>query len=339
MARFNIIQSDPVKFKQQILEFWKEYLPGTPPRRFEWMQENPAGPAIWFFAFEENKKELAGTVSIMPREMVLNGKLVKAGIVGDFIVSNSYRVFGPALNLQKTVLESMSILGFDYVYTVPNQASIKMNQRAGYISAVKLVQFVKPVRSAQYLQKYLNDKLSIYVGYVLDFALKIFSKETWFFSTGHFDEIKTVNASFDAIWDEVKKLETGLIGNHSAEFIDWRYFKNPISAFRLITLRSKSEGKLLGYIIFSMIDGKIEIYDIFSLKKSNKNKLLRKIIHVARREKCQAIYIGLVENSLDIRNLQRFMFFNSKNDISILVFGEDVSIFSQWAFSESDRNS
>ena len=338
MAKFNIIQSDPLEYKDQILEFWEENLPGTPPRRFEWMQENPAGPAVWFFAFEENKNELVGTISIMPREMVLNGKLIKAGIVGDFMVSNHYRVFGPALSLQKKVIESMSKYGFDYIYTVPNQASLTMNLRAGYVNAVKLVYLVKPIHSAHYLQKYLNEKLSTYIGYIFDVVLKIFSKETWLFSTGHFDEIKIVNGSFDAIWDEVQKLETGLIGNHSAEFIDWRYFKNPISGFRIIALRSKAEGMLLGYVIFSIIDGKIDIYDLLSLKKSYKNKLLSKVIHVARREKCQAIYIKLAENSLDICNVRKFMFFNAKNDISVLVFGEKVSIFSQWAFTEGDRN-
>ena len=338
MAIFNIIQADPVEYKEQILELWKEYLPGTPPGRFEWMQENPAGPAIWFFAFEENKKELIGTVSIMPREMVLNGKLIKAGIVGDYMVCNNYRVFGPALSLQKTALDSISIYGFDYVYTLPNQASIKMNKRAGFVDAIKLVHYVKPVHSAQYIQKYLGAKLSSFIGYILDFVLKFFSKETWLYSTGHFDEITSVNSSFDAIWDEVQKIGTGITGDHSAKYIDWRYFKNPKSAFRLITLRSKSERKLLGYIIFSLIDGKIEIYDIISLNSSCKDKLLRKVTHVARREKCKAIYIRLVENSLDVRHLQRFMFFNAKDDMSVLVYGEDVSTFNRWAFSEGDRN-
>ncbi len=339
MARFNIIQADPVEYKEKILEFWKEYLPGTPPGRFEWMQENPAGPAIWFFAFEENTKRLIGTVSIMPREMVLNGKLVKAGIVGDFMVDNNYRVFGPALSLQKKVIESISTYGFDFIYTVPNQASLKMNERAGYVNAVNLVHFIKPVCSVRYLQKYLNGKLPTYLGYVLDFALKLFSKETYILPAGDFEEITTIDGTFDTIWDELQKFETGLIGSHSAKFINWRYLKNPVSGFRIIALRSKSEGKLLGYIIFSMIDGKIEIYDILSLKKSYKNKLLRKIIHVARREKCRAIYISLVKNSLDIKNIRSFMFFNAKNNISVLAFGEDVSIFSQWSFSESDRNS
>ena len=338
MARFKIIQVDPAEYKAQILEFWKEYLPGTPPGRFEWMQANPAGPAIWFFAFEGNKKELIGTVSIMPREMVLNKTLIKAGIVGDFMVSKNYRVFGPALMLQKTVLESMPIYGFDYFYTLPNQASVKINKRAGFVDAIKLVHYVKPVHSAQYIQKYLGAKLSSVIGYILDFVLKLFSKETWLYSTGNFDETASVNSSFDDIWDEVQKIGAGITGDHSAKYIDWRYFKNPVSAFRLVTLRSKSESKLLGYIIFSMIDGKIEIYDIISLNSSCKDKLLRKVIHVARREKCKAIYIRLVENSLDVRRLQKFMFFNAKDDVSLLAFGEDVATFNRWAFSDGDRN-
>ena len=339
MASFNIIQSDPEEYKEKILEFWEAYLPGTPPGRYEWMLENPAGPAIWFFAFEESKNELVGTISIMPRDMLLHGKSIKAGIVGDFMVSTDYRVFGPALTLQKVVLEAMSDHGFNYVYTVPNQASLKMNQRAGYVNAVKLVHYVKPVRISQYLKKFLNDKLSIFIGAVLDFCLRMFSKESYVFFGGYFDERKSADASFDVIWDEVKKLQADLIGDHSAEYINWKYFNNPVSEFRLITLRSKKDEALLGYIIFSVVDGKLEIYDILALKQSYKNKLLKRVIQVARREKCQAVYIRMLENSSDLKNVRGFLFFDAKNDISVLAFGEDVSVFRHWAFTEGDRNS
>lgn len=339
MASFKIVQSDPEKYQKEILEFWESYLPGTPLGRLEWMLKNPAGPATWFFAFDKDTSELAGTISIMPREFVLKGKNIRAGIVGDFMVGNKYRVFGPALSLQKKVLDSMSNYEFDYVYTVPNQASLKMNLHAGYINAVNLVHLIKPVCSAQYLQKYLNIKLAKHLGWVLDIVLKLFSKETYVFPGEHCEEIININESFDDIWNEVQKLESGLIGVRSAKYIDWRYLINPISGFRVFSLRSKSDKRLLGYIIFSVNNGKIEIYDILSLKKSHYNKLMKKLIHVARNEKCQAIYIRLTENSLYISYLRRFMFLNANNDISVLAFGEDVSMFRQWVFSEGDRNS
>ncbi|MCW8909309.1 MAG: GNAT family N-acetyltransferase [Gammaproteobacteria bacterium] len=338
MARFKIIQSAPAIYKEQIIDFWNENLPGTPVERFEWMLENPAGSAIWFFAFEEEKNELVGTISIMTRQMFLNKKPLKAGIVGDYMVSKAYRVFGPALSMQKKVLESMSLYGFDYVYTIPNDASLKMNERAGYINAVKLLHFVKPINSSRYFYKYFNSKLSAYIGYVFDFVLRIFSKESYLFSNNQCDEVESANDSFDVLWAEVKNLEKGLIGDHSSDYINWRYFKNPISSFRLLTLRSRSEEKLLGYLVFSIVDDKVDIYDILTLKKSYKDKLLKKVIQLARCEKCQSIYIRLPEVSKDITNLRKFMFFNADNDMAVLVSGKEVSIFNQWLFTEGDRN-
>ena len=63
MGKFTILKTeDASPYRDQILEFWDEYLAETPPGRFEWMCEgNPAGPATWFIAFEEGMERFSGT--------------------------------------------------------------------------------------------------------------------------------------------------------------------------------------------------------------------------------------------------------------------------------------
>lgn len=338
MTRFSIIQTDPVDQKENILEFWKEYLPGTPEGRFEWMLSNPAGPAIWFFAFNENNNELVGTISIMPREMIFNGKLIRAGIVGDYMVKKDYRVFGPALSLQKKVINSMSDFGIDYIYTIPNEASLQMNLRAGYTNAVKLIHFARPINTEHYLQKYINKNLSVYIGRVVDYILRFLSKESYIVTNGQMNEISSLDDSFNTIWNDIRSFETNLLGDHSINFIKWRYLNNPLSDFRIITFRSRYDNQLLGYIIFSLEDNRVEIYDILALNNIHKDRLIKELIKTGRREHCKSIYIRMHEDSSYNNNLRKFMFFNANDDMSVLAFGDDVSIFKRWIFTEGDRN-
>ncbi len=302
------------------------------------MQENPAGEAIWYFAFDEENRTLAGTISITPRNMILNGKHIKAGIVGDYMIGDQYRVFGPALGLQKMVIDSMSKYGFDCIYTIPNIASKKMAQRAGYVCVAELMHFVKPVLTALYIRKYLNNRASELIGLVLDFMLKLISKDTYIKLDGCYEEALTIDASFDVLWKKVKKNTTGLIGDHSAEYIDWRYLKNPNNNYHILTHRKKPEGELLGYLVFSMNNGKIEIYDIISSGISSKERLLGKIIHIARKDNCKSIYIRLSKSSQFINNISKYIFYNARNDIELYAVSDDVSCFEKWEYSEGDRN-
>ena len=104
MSKFKIFQDNPKKYKKEILSFWEEYLPGTSPKRLEWMNENPAGPVIWIFAVEEKTGKLAGTISLFPKQLFVNGKMVKAAILGDFMLHKKFRVFGPVLDLLKETI-------------------------------------------------------------------------------------------------------------------------------------------------------------------------------------------------------------------------------------------
>jgi len=338
MARFKIIHADPSSYKEQILQFWDEYLPGTPPERFEWMQSNPAGPAIWFLAFGGESNQLAGTLSIMPREMSLNGQIIKAGIMGDFMTGSQYRAFGPALDLLKTVIQKKTDLGFQFIYTTPTPESIKLAQRVGFKDIVKLYYLAKPIYVTYYLKKYMNTSVAKFVAPITEQVLKLTSKETYTLAKGHFEEVTTIDESFGVLWNKIKSDETGLIVNHSSAYLYWRYFKNPLYKFRVLTYRSDSKGEFLGYIIFSLRDKKMDIFEIITLQKDSADKLLKKIILIARREECQAIYFRLSETNLFINKLRQFGFYDTKDNGCILFFGKNNSLYDQWSFFEGDRN-
>ena len=76
MGKYNIIKTtDPSDFREQIINFWKDYLPDTTAYRFNWLLKgNPAGRTIWILAFLDQTDSLVGTVSLMPKEIMQKGK-------------------------------------------------------------------------------------------------------------------------------------------------------------------------------------------------------------------------------------------------------------------------
>lgn len=338
MPKFNIIQANPEDYKEQIYEFWREYLPGTPLERFKWMKDNPAGSAIWFFAFDEESNQLAGTISIMPREMILNGEAISAGIVGDFMISSRYRVFGPAIPLLKMVVENKTNLGFQFIYTIPNPASIKLAKRVGFSDKTKLCCLVKPINIKYYINKYLSKKLAGSVAWMVEQVLMLVSKETYIIPNGYFEEVSSIDEVYDVLWDKIKNYKSGLYGVLNSKYLYWRYFQNPLRKFRLLSYKTKRDGELLGYIIFSLSEKKITIYEIVTLGKGYDGQLLKKLIHIGRKEACQAIYINLSEGNHMINRLKRFLFVDARNETSILTFCKDSISCNEWSVFDGDRN-
>lgn len=338
MSKFNIIQSNPEAYKEQIIGFWKEYLPGTPPERLKWMQDNPAGPAIWFLAFEEENNQLAGTISITPRVIYRNNKIILAGIMGDFMTGSKYRLFGPAIELQKKAIQSIDKFGFKFIYTIPNTASIKLAQRVGFENVMKLHYLAKPICISYYLNKYLGKQFARLAIPIAELILKILSKETYLIERGIFEEISYVDKSLGAFWDKIICERSDMIGDYGPAFLRWKYDQNPSSKYILLTYKNKINGELLGFIVFSIEGKKMEVFDIFALSENATDMLLKKTILIARNDKCQAIYIRLSESNPLFGRLKYFGFVDSKTDVDILAYGESKNYYMKWSFFEGDRN-
>src|SRR4030042_4579678 len=267
MDRFTVSQIDPIQYKDQILKLWEECLPGTPHGRLEWMHMgNPAGPAIWFCAFDNKTNEIAGVISVMPKELNLNGKPIRAGILGDFMVSSKYRVFGPNLQLPRTVLSHLSDLGFNFLYTIPNPESEKIIKRVGFKNAGVMHSLVKLLKTRHYLNKYLNSFAGRLISPFTDIGLRIISRETYVSAAGMFEETSVIDETFDLLWNKIKLQQPHMIGDHSPLYITWRYLQNPLYKFRVLTYKEEFKGDLLGFIVFTIDQGKLYIFTIIALR-------------------------------------------------------------------------
>ena len=336
MAKYRIIKVDPKDYKQQILDLWKNNLPTTKEERFDWLNSNPCRPAIWFLAFHNKTNELAGSISILPRLMSFNGKTIRAGILGDFMVDSKHRVFGPNMLLPKTCIKNQRELGLDLIYTIPNNDSKNIIQRAGLICIGPLFYMVRPIR----FEKYSNFPGIHLLSPIINSILKILTISFHYFKEQSiFQEENSFDDSFDSLWENIKKKQTGLIGDHSSEFLKWHFLQNPIANYRILTNRRKTDGRLSGYVIFTVTNSGLEIFDIFCLQMPLAKELINKVLKIAQKEKCKAIYCTASNKSPILNVLKRLFFFDSKFPMHLYINTDNNNLFSEtFTFFASDRN-
>jgi RimJ/RimL family protein N-acetyltransferase len=339
-TKFRVVQTDISRYKEWILRMWAENLPGTPPGRFEWINHgDPAGEAVWFFAFEEASGDPVGTVSIMPRDVFLNRKKARAGILGDIMVQSKHRGLGVGLRLVRATVEHMAELGLEFVYSIPNEASRKTMERAGLRGIGMLQTMVRPIRAEYYLEKHLNPIIAKAVSAIADQAMKLISRETYVRPKGVFEELRSFDEAFGRFWErKIAEDADGAIGDRRPSYLTWRYLKNPEHDFRVIMFKRDGDRDLEGYLVFCIDFGKMRIYDIFALEEEAVEALLKRAVTLAREEKCHGIYVEVFERNPLVKDLKLFRFMDTKDDARILALGCDQLMNGEWLFFAGDRN-
>jgi hypothetical protein len=276
----------------------------------------------------------------MPRKVFLNGQMLHTGIVGDFMVHEKHRVFGPTMQLLKAVVERFSDLGFDFLYTIPNQESLKVIQRNGFKYLKKLCCYVKPIRVQSYLEKYLPPYGAKLLGWVAEIPLRLLSRETYLSlkGKGFFREASAMDESFDVLSEKIKKRWCGFAGDRSSANLKWRYLENPLYQFHVMTYRKNGDAPLSGYVIFSIHDDKMDLFDIVFLEKSDIYPVLKKIIGIGRAHHCKAIYFTTSHTDARLNIFKSYGFFDAKENIQVFHFGGSRDALENWDFMDGDRN-
>lgn len=341
MSDFIIVRTDdPLRYRDGILSFWKNCLPGTPPERFDWLRSgNPAGPTVWFLAFDKSTGELAGTTSLVRKQLFAGGTAVHAGIMGDFMVAERYRAFGPYLKLLRETTGSLSSLGLDCIYTMPNPASRMACLRVGMEKVKDLCCFAKPLAVRFYLEKGMPGVVATALSPFVSASLRLASRELLVSPRGVHEEPLQFDAAFDDLWRELRERADGLLGDRSTRYLTWRYLQNPLYRFRLLTCRERGASRLEGFALFTRFEAnKIEVYDIIGLGDRVIERLIAKLVGIGRRERCQALYFRAQLSSHTLRIFRRYRFFNTNDAFELFYIGKTDIPLELWDFFSGDRN-
>lgn len=339
MAKFKIVQGDPMKYKEDIIGFWQEHLPGTPPGRLEWMGNgNPAGKTMWFFALEEKSNRLAGTISIFPKEMSLNGKTIKVGILGDLMVRAEYRVFGPMLSLVRHASDSSQKFGLEFVYTLPNENAKKVIERVGFLPVGALTRFVRPISLTPYLEKFVSRSVAKAIAPLAAKGLRLLSRGTSLSGRGYMKELQKPDPYSDVLWNRIKSSYRGLVGERKVDYLDWRYFRSPLRPFRLIVYYQEKDVDLQGYVFYSTSEGDLEIWDLVASSDSVSKSLLMQMISIAMKERCRGLIVNVSNKAAWSSLLRQCMFFEARDSMEFWATGNQEMISGGLDLMNGDRN-
>lgn len=336
--RLSLVHTRSVKYRDKIVQLWKQCLPGTPEDRFDWLAEgNSAGPAEWFLAIDEDSGNVVGTGSLMPRELFYNGQRIKGGIVGDLMVSPTARKQGIAQRIQRMISDSLEKLEMEFLYVVPNEKSNKLLVQAGIDKVFLLKYYLLPVNFEHYFKK-IGFNLPVKLPF--NFLQKLGDRFIVSSSNDKQYSISVVscfNQEYDALWEKVKEIPNTLIGSRSSAYLNWKYCENPVSDFRILQYRTLS-GVLVGYIIFSVSNSKLHIFELVSIKDEYYICMISKLREFAKTEHLDGIYLCTTKNNPLLNKLWWNGFFPIGGNLKILCKGEIFIEKHPWAFYETDRN-
>ena len=165
---------EPSKDREALINFWEKNLKKYFSGRFEWFyKDNPAGEPLGTLAYDREKK-IIGHGSICLRRIYFKGLYLKVGIASDFLVDEKYRVFGPALPIQKANLNFVHSKQVDFIYVFPNQASKAVFHRLGYKQIGTAISYNKILVHKQKLSNIgIPKMIAAAIGPILDSITKL----------------------------------------------------------------------------------------------------------------------------------------------------------------------
>lgn len=279
--------------EEQIKGFWKKNFPNWPESKFDWFyKSNPYGEAQCWLVKEEKNDKIVGMTASFPRNISMNGQIIKAYITGDYGVDKEHRILGPALKLQREVVKFCDDGDADLKYGYPNSNSEPVQKRVGFEVVGNVIRIVKVLKSVSYIKRFIKlAPLAAFISIPVDFCIKVFSGEV---KTGGAKKYYSVitekfEKHYDDLWQE-NKSETRLIGEKSRAFLNWRYSDCPYYDYRVFELFLTADKRFLGFIVFRLEDDQVVISDLF-YQSGTLAVLLNKFIRYTRENKYHTISI------------------------------------------------
>jgi len=273
--------ADPVADQVAIEQFWTEHF-SADTHRFPCYFDNPAEPgAIW--VLRSNGGNVIGTGGLHTCLMVIDGHSHRAGHAVNLAIDPQYRTAGPAIQLQRAVLDHARSSGHSMVCGITERAAA-VQKRAGYHHLGPLEQWTKILRTESKLQQYLKvPALAKCVGFGLDVALWGVSPEArcrrprgWKVEIAErFDE------RFDRLWERAAA-QFAIVTERSSKFLDWRFRECSDDRYHTLCL-CDANGELAGYAVYRNDGFTVELSDLLSGRPEDLEILIVEVLRQVRK--------------------------------------------------------
>jgi len=230
--------------------------------RFEWLyRRNPNGNVRAWLALEN--EEIVATGAVFPRRAYFSKTEIVAWVLGDFCVSDRHRTLGPAVALQRALLQASESGKVPICYDFPSVAMTAVYKRLKIHPFHQMVRMAKVLRMDRRLRERLGNEwvagalspvgntllaLTAALQSRVDKTLKVSLQQS------------KCGAEFDALAERVG-MSFDFCVRRSADYLNWRYLDNTYKKHEFMT--AERAGTLLGFVVFSQSGPDGEIVDVF----------------------------------------------------------------------------
>ena len=243
--------------------------------RFHWFYEtNPYRKGrLWLLKLKDGEKAV-GVGGVGYRRFSVSGRSL-IGVVGvDFAVDKEHRALGPALKLQRAIMESTE-METDFRYSFPTKQAQVVLKYFGYHKIGDLTRLVKILRSSEYLQRVVRPAfLAKVISIPVDFFLRLRSimnrtAPGYEFYSGNVEDSHSL---FGDLWERFARGNL-LLGERTSNFLDWRYSKCPTTDYRIFALKAHNED-LKGFIVYYLQGQRFYVDDLICPESELLNTLI-----------------------------------------------------------------
>ena len=261
---YSVHPVDVATDRERILTVWDDHDKGAFGPKFQWIyRDNPAGPAgVWILRDDASGTDV-GVSAVFPRLFRWRGRSVRAGIAGDLHVQEGHRRAGPALQLERAVVQGAWARGIEFMYGFPNALAEPVMKRIGFRPLGPRARYVKVLRTGDYLGR--GGAPAVFtrpLGLVLDQCMKGWDRlargnPPAGLETG---PLPGFDDRFDALWAETSGAYP-VIGERDARHLRWRYAAAGGESHGIFGLWDRRSSGLRGYVVHRAQGNSLEIRD------------------------------------------------------------------------------
>lgn len=166
---------DAQRDRDEILSVWQDYFG---PRHMQaakfdhFYRDNPHGAGLIQLLRHEPGGELVGVIGAGPRPLLWQGRPIRGAVVAHFAMHPHHRTLGPALQLQRALVEAARGR-VDLLYGLPRPNAIGVSRRVGFDTFGCLTRHAKVLRHAEYLKRRMPAPIARPAGALADIATQL----------------------------------------------------------------------------------------------------------------------------------------------------------------------
>lgn len=274
------------------LEVWLRNFPnpGRFRARHEWYYHNNPY-SVYSFLLTDDKQRRVGAAGLSERSFSTPEGPRRVGLCSDFAIDAADRCIGPALRLQKTVIEK-GLNEYPLLYGFPNERAAVVMKRAGYVPLGKLHSLALMLDSDYYLLRRWPGTWSTAVSRALDglTAAWIRLLHVMFGRGCRMQETDMVDARFDTLWSRCA-FRTLYTTQRTRAFLEWRFTRSPVDRYRIFTFTLPASDELCGYAVVRNRDGHWHLVDFLPLTLRYLPMMMTHLLRAARNENVKSVTV------------------------------------------------